>query len=56
MPIFLKSGILNLLEGSEPVKACNGIALPYQITVILYNLYKFEKKIFSEEYVGFDPF
>jgi hypothetical protein len=29
MPIVLKSGSLNLLEPSEPVKACNGIALPY---------------------------
>jgi hypothetical protein len=27
--IFLKSGSLNLLEPSGPVKACNGIALPY---------------------------
>jgi hypothetical protein len=29
VPIFLKSGSLNLLEPSGPVKACNGIALPY---------------------------
>jgi hypothetical protein len=28
MPIVLKSGSLNLLEPSGPVKACNGIALP----------------------------
>jgi hypothetical protein len=27
VPIVLKSGILNLLEPSGPVKACNGIAL-----------------------------
>jgi hypothetical protein len=26
----LKSGNLNLLERSEPVRACNGIALPFQ--------------------------
>jgi hypothetical protein len=29
VPNFLKSGSLNLLEPSGPVKACNGIALPY---------------------------
>jgi hypothetical protein len=28
VPIFLKSGCLNLLEPSGPVKACNGIDLP----------------------------
>jgi hypothetical protein len=28
VPIVLKSGSLNLLETSGPVKACNGIALP----------------------------
>jgi hypothetical protein len=28
MPIVLKSWSLNLLEASEPVQACNGIALP----------------------------
>jgi hypothetical protein len=27
--IVLKSGSLNLLEPSGPVKACNGIALPF---------------------------
>jgi len=27
VPIFLKYGSLNLLEPSEPVQACNGIAL-----------------------------
>jgi hypothetical protein len=27
VPIFLKSGSLNLLEPSGPVKDCNGIAL-----------------------------
>ena len=27
-PTVLKSGNLNLLEPSEPVQACNGIALP----------------------------
>jgi hypothetical protein len=29
VPIVLKSGSLNLLEPSEPVKACNGIDLPF---------------------------
>ena len=28
MPIFLKSGNLNLLESSGSVLSCNGIALP----------------------------
>jgi hypothetical protein len=28
VPIVLKSGSLNPLETSRPVKACNGIALP----------------------------
>jgi len=27
----LKSGSLNLLEGSGPVQACNGIALPLPV-------------------------
>jgi len=29
VPIVLKSGILNVLELSGPVQACNGIALPF---------------------------
>jgi len=29
MMIVLKSGILDLLEPSGPVQACNGIALPF---------------------------
>jgi hypothetical protein len=29
VPIVLKSGSLNLLEPSGPVKACDGIALPF---------------------------
>jgi hypothetical protein len=37
VPIVLKSGSLNLLEPSGPVKACNGIALPFMSCyVILY--------------------
>jgi hypothetical protein len=31
VPIVLKSGSLNLLEPSGPVKACNGIALPFTV-------------------------
>jgi hypothetical protein len=30
-PIVLKSGSLNLLEPSGPVKACNGIVLPFTL-------------------------
>jgi hypothetical protein len=29
VPNVLKSGSLNLLEPSQPVQACNGIALPF---------------------------
>jgi hypothetical protein len=29
VPIVMKSGSLNLLEPSGPVKACNEIALPF---------------------------
>jgi hypothetical protein len=32
VPIVLKSGNLNFLEPSEPVQACNGIALPLHMT------------------------
>jgi hypothetical protein len=35
VPIFLKSGSLNLLEPSGPVKACNGIALPLPYLLLL---------------------
>jgi hypothetical protein len=40
VPIVLKSGSLNLLEISGPVKACNGIALPYLVhaTAASYNV------------------
>jgi len=34
VPTVLKSGSLNLLEPSEPVQACNGIALPYEILIM----------------------
>jgi hypothetical protein len=32
VPIVFKSGNLNLLEPSGPVKGCNGIALPFCFT------------------------
>jgi hypothetical protein len=32
--IVLKSGSLNLLEPSGPVKACNGIAVPYFLATL----------------------
>jgi hypothetical protein len=35
VPIVLKSGSLNLLEPSGPVKACNGIALPLPFTFLI---------------------
>src|SRR5215510_8922910 len=38
VPIVLKSGSLKLLEPSGPVKACNGIALPYKNNSIFINL------------------
>jgi hypothetical protein len=33
VPIVLKSGSLKLLEPSGPVKACNGIALPFLLNL-----------------------
>ena len=39
MPIVLKSGILNLLETSGPVQACNWIALPYIYIYIYIYIY-----------------
>jgi hypothetical protein len=36
VPIVLKSGSLNLLEPSGPVKACNGIALPLLVSNNVY--------------------
>jgi hypothetical protein len=33
--IVLKSGSLNILERSGPVKACNGIALPLLAYIVL---------------------
>jgi hypothetical protein len=36
VPIVLKCGILNFLEPSGPVQACNGIALLLPIYVYMY--------------------
>jgi hypothetical protein len=51
VPIVLKSGSLNLLEPSGPVKACNGIALPFTIaeTVKLHRLHWFGHLLGMEE-------
>jgi hypothetical protein len=35
MPTVLKSGSLNLLESSGPVKACNGIAYMFRAGLVL---------------------
>jgi hypothetical protein len=35
VPIVLKSGSLNLLESSGPVKTCNGTALPLPIMMYI---------------------
>jgi len=42
VPIVLKSGSLNLLESSEPVQACNGIALSLRQLTIHRNVYNYE--------------
>jgi hypothetical protein len=34
VPVVLKSGSLNLLEPSGPVKACNGGALPLPVNLM----------------------
>jgi hypothetical protein len=35
VPIVLKSGSLNLLENSGPVKVCHGIALPLPASTVM---------------------
>jgi hypothetical protein len=50
VPIVLKSGSLNLLEPSGPVKACNGIALPF--TLILLQIA--EEDVKNKGYYIFD--
>jgi hypothetical protein len=47
VPIVLKSGSLNLLESSGPLKACNGIALP-----IYYNTTRWFLSQFFYEYLA----
>jgi hypothetical protein len=39
VPIVLKSGIFKLLENSRPVQACNGIALPLEVTVTHFTVW-----------------
>jgi hypothetical protein len=39
VPIVLKSGSLNLLEPSGPVKACNGIVLPLMVFIIKVHMF-----------------
>jgi hypothetical protein len=34
VPIVFKSGILNLLDPSWPLQACNGIALPIAVKIL----------------------
>jgi hypothetical protein len=46
----MKSGSLNLLEPSGPVKACNGIALPLP-AVKAYLLIKYKIQKIKYEYV-----
>jgi hypothetical protein len=41
VPIVLKSGSLNLLEPSGPVKACNGTALPFTFISLSMHVYFF---------------
>jgi len=41
VPIVLKSGSLNLLESSGPIQACNGIALPFTVLILLILLFKY---------------
>jgi hypothetical protein len=56
VPIVMKSGSLNYLEPSGPVKACNGIALPYMKTYVQlwqYMLEHFlELEVFPIRFVG----
>jgi len=51
----LKSGSLNLLEPSEPVQACNGIALPFTYVSLMYELKKKIGKVFTSKFVGTGP-
>jgi hypothetical protein len=54
VPIFLKSGSLDLLEPSGPVKACSGIALPllyHTINIVGYMVITLVGFINSDKYV-----
>jgi hypothetical protein len=47
--LFKKSGSLNLLEPSGPVKACNGIALPLPLPYITEHVADLEVTKFMSE-------
>jgi hypothetical protein len=49
VPIFLKSGSLNLLEPSRPVKACNGVALPLSNVYHTHVILGLDKNSFSDD-------
>ena len=49
MSTVLKSGILNLLEPSGPVQACNGIALPLLLVLPVDLLNRFYNKRFDDD-------
>jgi hypothetical protein len=45
VPIVLKSGSLNHLEPSGPLKACNGIALPVISIIFMRGIYSYIPEI-----------
>jgi hypothetical protein len=45
VPIVLKSGSLNLLEPSEPLQACNGIALPTERIALKFDIGDFHENL-----------
>ena len=47
VPIVLKSGSLNLLELSGPVKACNGIALIWIHSIIQQSVWRQVQRLFQ---------
>jgi hypothetical protein len=49
VPIVLKSGSLNLLEHSGPVKACNGIDLPFTLLSFVRGWVNARALVWSEE-------
>ena len=51
VPIFLKSGSLNLLEPSGPVQGCNWIALPLPLAWVLGYRYGYNSGISFSFYI-----